>query len=130
MDDCSDRILTCKLAGLSCSQTVMKLVGLEPRGEKGEALIAAMGGLSYGMLCQHTCGCLTGAACALALYAPSKETLAGWCRELDEWFTGRFGAASCRELVGEGAKNPALCLEFIRETVVYCLELRDDADLL
>ena len=68
MDDCSDRILTCKLAGLSCSQTVMKLVGLEPRGEEGEALIAAMGGLSYGMLCQHTCGCLTGAACALALY--------------------------------------------------------------
>lgn len=130
MNNLSDAVAAYKAMGLSCSQTLMSIVGLDARGEENEDLVAAMCGLSYGMFCQHTCGALTGAACALALYDAPKEVLGTWCKELSNWFEVRFGSARCGDLLGEGEKNPALCLGIIRETAEKSLAILEEAGCL
>ena len=127
MSNLADTVAAYKAMGLSCSQTLMSIVGLDARGEENEDLVTAMCGLSYGMFCQHTCGALTGAACALALHDVPKETLGAWCRELSDWFEGRFGLVRCAVILGEGVKDPALCMGIIRETAEQSLELLERA---
>ena len=130
MSQIADAVAAYKAMGHSCSQVLMDVVGLDARGEESEDLVNAMCGLSYGMFCQHTCGALTGAACALALHAPDKETLGVWCRALSEWFEARFSSASCREILGEGQKDPARCLGIIRETAEKSMAILEEAGCL
>ena len=130
MSQIADAVAAYKAMGLSCSQTVMSIVGLDARDEENEDLVTAMCGLSYGMFCQPTCGALTGAACALALHAPDKETLKGWCQELSAWFEGRYSSVVCRDLLGEGTMNPHFCLEVIRETTEKSMEILEQAGCL
>ena len=52
-----------------CSQMIMILT-LETIGEENPQLVKALGGLGGGIgYCGDTCGCLTGGACAIGLFA-------------------------------------------------------------
>lgn len=114
-------------AGLSCSQSLMATVGLEAQGLENQALIDAMCGLSGGMFAQYTCGALTGAACAMALYGAPKEELGTWCIELSQWFEARYGNHTCEGLVGLGQRNPQLCNTIIQETAVKSAQILNKA---
>ncbi len=130
MSQLAETIAEYHAKGLSCSQMLMTFVGLEARGEESEDLVTAMGGLSYGMYCQHTCGALSGAVCGLALHSESKEQLKTWCNQLSQWFEGRFGSVCCQDLVGRGQMNPELCAGVIEETTLKCLEMLEEAGCL
>lgn len=130
MLDYQKRVAELRLKGMSCAQILMQVVGLEARGEVSPDLVDAMAGLTYGMYCQHTCGVLTGAACALAIYGVPRQVLAEWCGTLSDWFEDRYGAVTCGGLLGQGRPATPLCAAMMEETAGRCLELLCEAGLL
>ena len=130
MYNLEERVNAYRAKGLSCSQVLMSVVGLDPQGREDGDLVKAMDGLTCGMYCRHTCGALAGAACAMALYGAPREDLSAWCRELSAWFEERFGAVTCERLLGGEARNPALCADIIRETAEEALEILEEAGVL
>ena len=113
MNDVMIRMLQLSQKGYGCSQILIRLF-LEARGEDNPALVRSMAGLAYG--CgggRATCGTLTGACCALALYAgkgqddeTGSERLLLMLQELTDWFeeqVGRpHGGIACETIVGVG----------------------------
>jgi hypothetical protein len=136
MTDVDIRMLQLAQKGYTCSQILMRLC-LEVRGEENPALVRSMAGLAYGCGAGHaTCGTLTGACCALGLYAgkgsdedPGSERLMLMLQELSEWFDrhvgDRHGGISCEGIVG--ADGPAAarqrCGAIVGDTYAKVLEI-------
>lgn len=136
MNDLMLRMLQLSQKGYSCSQILIRLV-LEARGENNPALVRAMAGLAYG--CgggRATCGTLTGACCALALYAgkgrddePADDRLMLMQQELSDWFWDHVGSPhggmACEAIVGEAGPAAARqrCGAVVAETYARLLEI-------
>ena len=88
--------------------------------------LKAMGALGYGLYSQLTCGALTGAACALALYGDSRDACKEELQELNQWFAERFGSCSCCDILGKGNPPTPHCQEIVLETVEKCFELLEE----
>lgn len=136
MNDLMLRMLQLSQKGYSCSQILIRLV-LETRGEDNPALVRAMAGLAYG--CgggRATCGTLTGACCAIALYAgkgrddeAASDRLMLMLQELSDWFWGHVGEShsgvTCETIVGEAGPSAARqrCGMIVADTFTKVLEL-------
>jgi C_GCAxxG_C_C family probable redox protein len=136
MDDLMLRMLQLSQKGYGCSQVLIRLC-LEARGEDNPALVRSMAGLAYG--CgggQATCGTLTGACCALALYAgkgsdgeEASERLMLMLQELSDWFWQhvgeRHGGITCETIVGEAGPAAARqrCGAIVADTYAKVLEI-------
>lgn len=125
-DELMDRIIELAGSGLCCSQILMQMVGLDARGEENPEMVKAMGALGYGLYSQLTCGALTGAACALALYRDSRDECKEELQELNQWFAERFGSCSCCDILGKGNPPTPHCQEIVLETVEKCFELLEE----
>jgi hypothetical protein len=136
MDDLMIRMLQLSQKGYGCSQILIRLV-LETRGEDNPALVRAMAGLAYGCGAgRATCGTLTGACCALALYAgkgrdgeAANDRLMLMLQELSDWFWGHVGSShggiDCEAIVGEGGPAAARqrCGAIVADTYAKLLEI-------
>jgi len=136
MNDVMIRMLQLSQKGYGCSQILIRLF-LEARGEENPALVRAMAGLAYGCGGGHaTCGTLTGACCALALYAgkgkddeASSERLMLMLQELSDWFEeqvgGPHGGTACETIVGEAGPAAARqrCGAIVADTYSKVLEI-------
>lgn len=136
MDDVQVRMLQLAGRGYACSQILIRLF-LELRTEENPALVRAVSGLAYG--CgggRTTCGTLTGACCALALYAgkgrddeTGSEQLILMLQALSDWFEervgGRYGGTTCEIIVGEEGPQAARqhCGRIVAETYAKVLEI-------
>jgi hypothetical protein len=136
MNDLMIRMLQLSQKGYGCSQILIRLV-LEARGEDNPALVRAMAGLAYG--CgggRATCGTLTGACCALALYAgkgrddePADDRLMLMLQDLSDWFWDRVGSTydgmACETIVGEAGPAAARqrCGAIVADTYAKLLEI-------
>ena len=130
MEPLEGRVMELKLQGLCCAQIVLSIVGLEAQGLANPDMVRAMRGLCYGMQAQHTCGALTGGACALALYDFDGEALRKVCSELSDWFEAEIGGPACSELIGLGGRAAAICGEAILQTVKRCMDILEENDKL
>jgi hypothetical protein len=136
MSDIMIRMLQLSQKGYGCSQILIRLF-LEARGEENPALVRSMAGLAYG--CgggRATCGTLTGACCALALYAgkgqddeAGSERLLLMLQELTDWFEGQVGrphgGIACETIVGEAgpAASRQLCGTIVADSYAKVLEI-------
>lgn len=136
MNDLMLRMLQLSQKGYGCSQILIRLI-LETRGEDNPALVRAMAGLAYG--CgggRATCGTLTGACCALALYAgkgrddePADDRLMLMLQELSDWFWDHVGSPAgglaCETIVGEAGPAAARqrCGAIVADTCAKLLEI-------
>jgi hypothetical protein len=136
MNDVMLRMLQLSQKGYGCSQILIRLF-LEARGEDNPALIRCMAGLAYG--CgggRATCGTLTGACCALALYAgkgkdeeAGSERLLLMLQEVTDWFEEKVGVPhggiACETIVG--VEGPAAarqrCGTIVADTYAKVLEI-------
>jgi len=80
------------------------------------------------------CGCLTGAACLLALFAGKgsddeyeDERLKYMTRDLEGWFEkafgSRYGGVTCQAIVGDRTEVRQRCSEVVAETYHKVLEI-------
>jgi C_GCAxxG_C_C family probable redox protein len=136
MDDLALKMLQLGHQGFSCAQIIV-LLTLEMRGEANNALVRSMAGLAYGCGSgRGSCGALTGAACALALYAgkggPDEEespSLQVMLEELNEWFLeqvgSQHGGITCEAITGqEGpAASRQKCGALVAEAYAKVMEL-------
>jgi hypothetical protein len=136
MNDLMLRMLQLSQKGYSCSQILIRLI-LEARGEDNPALVRAMGGLAYGCGAgRTTCGTLTGACCALALYAGKgrdgeapDDRLMLMLQDLSDWFWDRVGSThggmACEAIVGEAGPAAARqrCGVIVADTYAKLLEI-------
>jgi hypothetical protein len=136
MNDLMIRMLQLSQQGYGCSQ-ILILLFLEARGEDNPTLVRSMAGLAYG--CgggRATCGTLTGACCALALYAgkgsddeEASERLMLMLQEMSDWFgehVGRpHGGIACETIVGEAGPAAARqrCGAIVADTYAKLLEI-------
>ena len=118
-----------RIKGYCCSQLVAIIAGLEPLDEENDALLRSLRGLCIGMYKKKACGALTGGACALSLHLQG-NSLTEACRELTEWFEGRFGGVDCKDLIGDAAGPAMICMEIVQETCGKCLEMLMEMDCL
>lgn len=130
--------------GYCCSQIIMALA-LEARGEENPDLIRAMSGLCQGMGdCQAACGVLSGAVCALALFAGKGEDaetedprLALMRSELSQWFhetvAAQYGGVNCCDILGTrecGNPDMGRCSDILAQTHEKLVEILTENDLL
>jgi len=114
--------------GFCCSQ-VLVLMGLEAQDRENADLVRAAHGLCGGMgSAGETCGCLTGAACLLGLFAGrglltevADPRLGNMLDELTAWFKeeigSRYGGIRCAEiLAGDPANQGLRCPGIVIET--------------
>ncbi len=136
MNDLMLRMLQLSQKGYGCSQILIRLI-LEARGEDNRDLVRAMAGLAYG--CgggRATCGTLTGACCALALYAgkgrddeAADDRLMLMLQELSDWFWNHVGSPhggmDCEAIVGEAGPTAARqrCGVIVADTFAKVLEI-------
>jgi hypothetical protein len=136
MNDLMLRMLQLSQKGYGCSQILIRLI-LEARGEDNRDLVRAMAGLAYGCGGGHaTCGTLTGACCALALYAGKgrdddapDDRLMLMLQELSDWFWNHVGSPhggmDCEAIVGEAGPAAARqrCGVIVADTFAKVLEI-------
>ena len=130
------RVMRLASQGLYCSQIIMAMV-LETRGMSNQALVRSMAGLAFGCGSgQASCGVLTGAACALALYTgksgPDDEESPAFVpmlEELNEWFASEAGcqdgAVTCEAIMGpEASRAPQQkCGALVAKAYVKVMDL-------
>ncbi|ABK99162.1 DVU_1555 family C-GCAxxG-C-C protein [Pelobacter propionicus] len=134
MDQTLMRMLELDYNGYYCSQILMIMV-LEAQGKQNPDLISALGGLANGSgFSGGFCGCLTGAACLLALFAGKgsddeyeDERLMHMTRDLEGWFEktfgSRFGGVTCQAIVGDRSEVRQRCGSVVAETYHKVLEI-------
>jgi len=136
MNELMLRMLQLSQKGYGCSQILIRLV-LEARGEDNPGLVRSMAGLAYG--CgggRATCGTLTGACCAIALYAgkgrddeAASDRLMLMLQELSDWFWAHVGethdGVTCEAIVGEAGPSAARqrCGMIVADTFAKVLEI-------
>ncbi len=116
------RMFELKLQGYCCSQIIMA-VSLERMKRDNEELVASMAGLCNGLEQGLLCGCLSAAACVIALADPAfKEK--GTLEELTDWFEESYGCLQCRELLdGKLENHVELCPRMVEGTLLRLEEL-------
>lgn len=119
MIDITARVMELSAQKYRCSQ-IMMIICLERLGRTNPDMVNAMLGLCNGFHCQETCGCLTGAACMLAMMQPQHS--AALVPEMVMWFEGRYGSINCRDLIGEGRSNSVKCIGMVAAACGYCFE--------
>ena len=134
MDPTLMRMLELDYNGYYCSQIMMIMV-LEAQGKDDPDLISALGGLANGSGFRGGfCGCLTGAACLLSLFAGKgsdeeyeDERLKYMVRDLEGWFektfSSRYGGVSCEAIVGDRTEVRQRCGNVVAETYHKVLEI-------
>ncbi len=131
MEWLQERVRELSESGLCCSQVVMTIVGLDPRGEENPDLIKAMRAYGYGMYKQYGCGALCGGAAALAIYADEDvEKAKNWIKQLVTWFEGKFGGGNCADVIGKGSRPAPICREAMAATADWCLKLLEEQGML
>lgn len=134
MDPTMMRMLELDYNGYYCSQILMIMV-LEAQGRRNPDLVSAMGGLANGSgFTGGFCGCLTGAACLLALFAGKgsdeeyeDERLKYMTRDLEGWFEttigGCYGGVTCEAIVGDRTEIRQRCGAVLAATYHKVLEI-------
>lgn len=107
-----------RLEGKGCANILVEM-GLALRGERNDQLVEAASGLCGGMHSGLVCGCLTGAACMLALFGGREA--APMIKELVAWFEvtceEKYGGIDCRTITDDDPLNrPLRCPALIGET--------------
>ena len=124
--------------GFECSQILM-LMALELDGAENPGLVRAMSGLNSGMgRTGGACGALTGGCCVLGYFtgkgvpeelehSRAREIVSGYA----QWFTGRFGTESCRDIInGDYSRCLATCPPMMEECYFKLMELLEEYDIL
>ncbi len=140
MDDVALRIMQHGASGLCCSQ-IMVALALEDQGEENVPLVRSMAGMCHGMGdCSGPCGVLTGAACALSLYAAKGSAeeqeherfpliLATFTEWFQETMAAAHGGIMCKDIMGDGTcGNPDKqhCADIMTQGYLKCLEILTD----
>ena len=134
MDQTLMRMMQLDYNGYYCSQILMIMV-LDALGKSNPDLISSVGGLAHGSgFNGGFCGCLTGAACLLALYAGKgkddeyeDDRLKYMTRDLEGWFENtfgkRFGGVTCEAIVGDRSEVRQRCCEVVAGTYLKVLKI-------
>jgi C_GCAxxG_C_C family probable redox protein len=134
MDDVRLHMLELSQKGYYCSQILLTLA-LEAQDKRDPDLIRAMAGLALGAGSgSGTCGALTGAACAIALYAgkgqdSETEMDEMWLMlaELWEWFENdvcaTHGGVRCGDILRDGTPQKQRCGPIVADTYSKVLEI-------
>lgn len=134
MDQTLMRMLELDYNGYYCSQILMIMV-LESQGKSNPELISALGGLAHGSgFSGGHCGCLTGAACLLAMSAGKgsddeyeDDRLKYMMKDLEGWFENtfgkRFGGVTCEAIVGDRTEVRQRCCEVVAGTYQKVLKI-------
>jgi C_GCAxxG_C_C family probable redox protein len=91
MEKNAERARALMSGGLGCAPSVVA-AALEMRGEENPALVRAVAGLCGGMGAGLACGALTGAVCALSLFAGNKAEAKELAAEMAERFKAEIGS--------------------------------------
>jgi len=123
-----ERILTEKLKGHCCSESIMAMF-LEDSGREGVDLIKAMGAFCGGMREGLVCGTLAAAVSVIFVAAESYDQARDELRpEIMKWFLDRYGAYSCAELLdGDETRKITRCPIIVEETYCKLIEILEDA---
>ena len=128
------RMMQLDYNGYYCSQILMTMV-LDAQGKSNPDLISALGGLAHGSgFNGGFCGCLTGAACLMAMYAGKgndaeyeDDRLKYMTKDLEGWFEKtfgkRYGDITCEAIVGDRTEIRQRCGEIVAETYQKTLEI-------
>ena len=131
MEWMQERVRELSEQGLCCSQVVMTIAGLDPRGEENPELIKAMRAYGYGMYKQYACGALCGGAAALALHADGDEqTAKDWIKQLVTWFEEKFTGGDCEDVIGKGNMPQPVCREAMALTADWCLKFLEEQGII
>lgn len=121
-----EQVLELAAQGMCCSQIVMKLVGLDPVEKENEDILKAMGGMSYGLGKQYTCGCLIGGVGALSMHIESQADCMKAAKMLGEWFEEKYGGVTCADILGEGCPPSTMCSQIMTDTTEKCFEILEE----
>jgi len=134
MDQTLIRMMQLDYNGYYCSQILMIMV-LEAMGKSNPDLISSLGGLAHGSgIRGGYCGCLTGAACLLSMFAGKgsddeyeDERLKYMIKDLEGWFEktfgSRYGDITCEAIVGDRTEIRQRCGRIVAETYHKLLEI-------
>ena len=129
--DIKERILSEKLKGHCCSESIMAMF-LEDAGKENDELVKAMGAFCGGMREYLVCGTLAAAVSVIFTAAESYEQARDEMRpEMMKWFLERYGTYSCADLLdGDETRKITRCPIIVEETYCKLTEILEDAGLL
>ena len=129
--DMKERILSEKLKGHCCSESIMAMF-LEDAGRENRDLVRAMGAFCRGLRKELVCGTLAAAVSVIFVAAEDYEQARNELHpEMMEWFLERYGTYSCEELLdGDETRRLTLCPTIVEETYCKLIEMLEDAGVL
>lgn len=138
MDDMFLQMMSMARQGFFCSQIIVKMA-LELEGKENPDLVRAMGGLIGGMgFSGGVCGCLTGGACMIGLFASKgdpdelEDSRANeMVQELVKWFEeeigGKYSSINCRDILeGDPTNQTKRCPQIVERTFEKALNILSD----
>ena len=138
LDDLQMEMLSLEGKGYHCSQILLLLALRQTGGERNDALIRSMGGLSLGLGHSNgTCGALLGGASLLGFYAgkgndgeTEHPMFRMMVRRLTEWFRDDLcasGSVFCGDILNEHGR--ARCPQLVRSVWGKVMELLLENDI-
>ena len=129
--DAKERVMTEKLKGHCCSESIMAMF-LEDTGRENDDLVKAMGafcgGLREGLVCGTLASAISVIFTAAESYAQARDDLRP---AMMKWFLERFESYSCETLLdGDETRKITLCPVIIEETYCKLIETLEDAGVL